>query len=85
MRAPACSITIPVAFYKGAGDIYVNRFVNAGGTLSPGAPVGTMSFSAGKNFTNTILDIELNGKTTPGTDFDNIGVAGLATLGGSSI
>jgi hypothetical protein len=68
---------------KGAGDIYVNRFVNAGGTLSPGAPVGTMSFSAGKNFTNTILDIELNGKTTPGTDFDNIGVGGMATLGGT--
>lgn len=68
---------------KGAGDIYVNRFVNAGGTISPGAPVGTIYFSAARNFANTILDIELNGKTTAGTDFDNVEVTSTATLGGT--
>ncbi|MCF0073053.1 choice-of-anchor D domain-containing protein [Dyadobacter sp. CY261] len=67
--------------FKGAGQIIAASFTNAGGTLSPGYSPGTLTFSDGKDFGNSIMDIEVNG--TGSTDHDRIAVIGTATLGGS--
>lgn len=69
--------------FKGAGMIYNARFANAGGTVSVGAPVGIITFNASKGFNNTTLDMELNGISNAGVDFDRIVVNGTATLGGT--
>jgi hypothetical protein len=43
-----------------------------------------LTFSAGENFSNSVLEIEVNGAGTAGTDYDQIVVNGTATLGGTS-
>lgn len=44
---------------------------------------GIMTFTGNTNFGNNIMNIEVNGKTTAGTDFDRVVVVGTATLGGT--
>lgn len=69
---------------KGTGAIKSSVFNNSGGKLSPGYSPGTQNFDAPESFSNSILSIEVNGPGTPGQNFDQITVNGLATLGGSS-
>lgn len=68
---------------KGTGSINPLSLTSNGGTLSPGYSPGKFTFNDSHNFTNSILNIELNGIATPGTDYDQIAVTGLATLGGT--
>ncbi|WP_159445199.1 beta strand repeat-containing protein [Filimonas lacunae] len=68
---------------KSAGSVAAARYVNNGGTLAPGAPVGTFAFDAAEAFTNNTLAIEIKGEGTPGIDFDQVTVNGTATLGGN--
>jgi hypothetical protein len=68
---------------KGTGSIAAARYVNAGGNLMPGAAIGTMTFNAGETFSNNTLNIEVNGASVAGTDFDRLTVLGTATLGGT--
>lgn len=67
---------------KGSGNVAAGIFANAGGTLSPGYSPGLMTFTAGENFANSTLLIEVNGNGTAGVDYDRLSVAGTATLGG---
>ncbi len=67
----------------GTGNLSANNFTNSGGRLSPGYSPGKMTFTDSENFTNNILEIEVNGVGTPGTNFDQLVVSGTATLGGT--
>jgi surface protein len=66
---------------KGSGNILPTYFSNSGGTLSPGYSPGILTFSSGEDFTNSRFDIEVDGITNPGQDFDQIVVNGVATIG----
>ena len=69
--------------FKGTGTIGSNRFVNVGGQLTPGYSPGTMNFNATENFSSSTMNIEVNGITSPGVNYDKINVTGTATLGGT--
>ncbi|MRS65929.1 T9SS type A sorting domain-containing protein [Larkinella terrae] len=69
--------------FKGTGTIAASTFTNAGGTVSPGYSPGKLTFAESKDFTNSILAIEVNGTATAGVNFDQVVVNGTATLGGT--
>jgi hypothetical protein len=69
--------------FKGTGTIAALTFTNAGGTVSPGYSPGKLTFNESKDFSNSIMAIEVSGTATAGTDFDQIAVVGTATLGGT--
>lgn len=69
--------------FKGTGAINPLSLTSNGGTLSPGYSPGKLTFNDSHNFTNSILDIEVNGVSAAGTDYDQVAVTGLATLGGT--
>ena len=56
--------------------------INDGG-ISPGHSPGIDTFSSFTQTGSGKLTIELAGATTPGTDYDQVQVSGLATLGGT--
>ncbi len=69
---------------KGTGTLVVNNGLTNSGTLSPGNGPGL--FNVTGDFVNAptgILEIELGGNTTAGTDFDQLAVSGNAALGGT--
>lgn len=68
---------------KGTGAINPLALTSNGGTLAPGYSPGRLTFNDSHNFTNSMLDIEVNGAGAAGTDYDEIAVTGLATLGGT--
>ena len=68
---------------KGSGTITGN-LTNTSGSVQPGDSPGTLTVNG--NFTQGsggTLQIEVNGKTTPGTDFDVIQVDGSSDLDGT--
>ncbi|WP_205514571.1 T9SS type A sorting domain-containing protein [Longitalea arenae] len=69
--------------FKGTGIIAADRYANAGGTLSPGASIGIMTFDYRETFSNGTLSIDVNGTGVAGTDFDQVKVIVTATLGGT--
>lgn len=69
--------------FKGSGNLASARFINAGGHLSPGYSPGTLTFNPAENFANSVINIEVNGITSPGVNYDRINVTGTATLGGT--
>ena len=69
--------------FKGTGKVQTVYFSFGGGTIAPGYSPGIMTFTGNTNFGNNIMNIEVNGKTTAGTDFDRVVVVGTATLGGT--
>lgn len=71
----------PNGVFKGAGQIVAAAFTNAGGMLSPGYSPGVLTFSNSKDFSNSVMDIELNGVGI--TEYDRISITGTATLGGT--
>lgn len=75
----------PGGVLNGTGLIWVNNYDDAGGILSPGAPVGEITFDASKDFANAKLSIDIQGTGTPGTNFDLVTVQGTATMGGDLI
>ncbi|MCE7044646.1 T9SS type A sorting domain-containing protein [Dyadobacter sp. CY312] len=68
---------------KGIGTITPSALVLVGGTLSPGFSPGKLTFSDSQNFSNSNMDIEVNGTAAAGVNFDQIAVTGTATLGGT--
>jgi hypothetical protein len=67
----------------GSGSINAT-LLNTGGTLSPGSAVGILSTEAGKDYQQGAagsLFVEIGG-TTPGAGFDQLIVAGNASLNG---
>ena len=68
---------------KGTGNITSAHFTNDGGTLSPGYSPGKMTFTGDESFSNNTLAMEVNGTGTPGVNFDQVVVNGVATLGGT--
>lgn len=69
--------------FKGTGAINPLSLTSNGGTLSPGYSPGKLTFNDSHNFTNSMLAIEVNGVSAAGTDYDQVAVNGLATLGGT--
>ncbi|MCE7063218.1 T9SS type A sorting domain-containing protein [Dyadobacter sp. CY343] len=69
--------------FKATGQIAAAGFTNAGGTLSPGYSPGKLTFNESKDFSNSIMDIEINGAGIAGVNYDQIEVLGTATLGGT--
>lgn len=67
--------------FKGSGQVIAASFTNAGGVLSPGYSPGDLIFNGSKDFSNSVMDIELNGAGS--TQYDRIDVTGAATLGGT--
>ncbi len=76
-------INNPGGVFKASGTFLSANFANAGGTLSPGYSPGILNFIGLEDFTNSIIAIEVNGKTTAGADYDQLNVTGIATLGGT--
>lgn len=69
--------------FKATGQIAAAGFTNAGGTLSPGYSPGMLTFNESKDFSNSIMDIEIDGAGIAGVNYDQIEVSGTATLGGT--
>ncbi|MGN7889974.1 choice-of-anchor D domain-containing protein [Dyadobacter endophyticus] len=69
--------------FKASGQIAAAGFTNAGGKLSPGYSPGKLTFNESKDFSSSIMDIEINGPGTAGVNYDQIEVLGMATLGGA--
>jgi hypothetical protein len=69
--------------FKATGQIAAAGFINAGGTLSPGYSPGKLTFNESKDFSNSIMDIEINGEGIAGVNYDQIEVLGTASLGGT--
>ena len=69
--------------FKATGTINSASFVNAGGTLSPGYSIGSLTFNASTNFASSIMFMEVNGTGTAGVNYDQIVTSGTATLGGT--
>ncbi|WP_411895160.1 T9SS type A sorting domain-containing protein [Winogradskyella sp. A2] len=73
------------SFLTGSGIIDSDITSLNGGTISPGildGEEGIIIFDGSEDFQNVTLDIDVNGKTLKGTDYDLIAVIGTATLGG---
>ncbi len=69
---------------RGTGTFQGSVFRNNAGTVAPGNSPGCMNMADGLlNQTLGILDIEVNGKNTPCTEFDRLNVTGTATLSGT--
>jgi surface protein len=67
---------------QGTGTFGLNGST-LGGTVIPGLSPGTMTFAGDQEFgAGATLEVEVNG-TTPGTEHDQVVVAGTATLGGT--
>ncbi|MES2649845.1 MAG: hypothetical protein V4717_23415 [Bacteroidota bacterium] len=71
--------------FKASGEVKSNTFVNDHGTLSPGHPVGKLDFDNSESFTNSTLNMDVNGVGTAGEDYDQVVVFGTATLGGKLV
>jgi hypothetical protein len=69
--------------FKASGTLRAAEFINAGGTVAPGNPLGQLTFNASENFTNNIMGIDVNGTGTAGVHYDRVVVNGTATLGGT--
>ncbi len=74
-------------FIQGLGTIIPSAFSNAGGTLSPGLSSGILAFDASEDFSNAILNIEINGTAGAGIvgGHDQITVNGTPSLGGTAV
>jgi len=65
------------------GNGTVGGFTTVNGDLKPGNSPGVLTFSSGLTLNGTTM-MEINGSTTPGTDFDKVVVtSGTTTLGGA--
>nr|WP_295925983.1 choice-of-anchor D domain-containing protein [uncultured Dyadobacter sp.] len=69
--------------FKATGQISTAAFVHAGGALSPGYSPGKLTFSDNQDFSNSTMNIEMNGTGTAGVNFDQVAVTGTAALGGT--
>jgi hypothetical protein len=75
------SVNLQGGTLTGSGT--VNGDVVNAATLSPGTPTGTLTINGAYTQTSAgTLNIDLSG-TTPGSQFDQINVAGAAALGGT--
>ena len=78
------SVNLQGGTLQGTGTVNAN--VTNGGTVSPGTTTnagkitinGTYTQSSGGSF-----NVKIGGRTTPGTDYDQLVVSGAATLGGT--
>lgn len=68
---------------KGTGNINPIFFDNAGGKLAPGYSPGSVTFTNNTTLDNGIIAVDVDGKNTPGVDFDQIVVNGDLTIGGT--
>jgi hypothetical protein len=68
---------------KGTGTIMPSVVAHAGGKLSPGFSPGQFTFNDSENFSNSVMEMEINGTGAAGVDFDRIVVTGQAILGGT--
>lgn len=68
---------------SGTGNINPIFFDNAGGKLAPGYSPGSVTFTDNTSLDNGIIAVDVDGKNTPGVDFDQIVVNGDLTIGGT--
>ncbi|MBK6374978.1 MAG: hypothetical protein IPF67_18255 [Saprospiraceae bacterium] len=71
------------AVLKGTGSFSAAVYNTAGGTLITGFPIGKLNFDGKENFNNGTLNLDINGKSLAGGDFDQIAVADTTTYGGT--
>ncbi len=71
---------------KGSGAVDAGRFAHDGGKLSPGyTAAGRLSFTADEHFTNSIINIKVNGAATAAVNYDQVTVNGMATIAGATL
>lgn len=68
---------------QGEGSIASERFAINGGAIAPGNSPGIQTFNGDEDFSLSIMEIEIDGISTPGSDHDQVVVNGTATLGGT--
>ncbi len=81
-QLPGKVLVLPGGTLAGRGTIATNVVVD-GGRVAPGSSPGILNIDG--DYTQTasgVLEIEVGGHTTPGTDYDQVAVTGMATLGG---
>ncbi|NNE31296.1 MAG: T9SS type A sorting domain-containing protein [Winogradskyella sp.] len=74
-----------LAFLNGTGNIESDITTFNGGIISPGGVLeeeGIIIFDGNEDLQNATLEIDVNGKTLKGTDYDLIAVIGALTIGG---
>ena len=57
---------------NGFGQINAGDFVNNGGSFEPGEPYGIIRFNGNANLSNADINIDVNGSSAAGTDYDKI-------------
>ena len=71
---------------SGSGVVGGTVTVAAGGIVTPGPGVEDLSIGGGSSLTATsVLELDLQGATTPGTDYDQLVVTGAVDLGGATL
>ena len=77
------AVTVSVGATLG-GNGTVGGFTTVNGDLKPGNSPGVLTFSGGLTLNGTTT-MEINGTTTPGTDFDKVVVSGGTTTFGGAL
>jgi hypothetical protein len=79
----ASSSTVQILAGSFAGQGSVAGVLYNNGVLSPGASPGFISAASFTNSPTAVLNVELGATNAPGTNYDQVRVSGLATLGGT--
>ena len=68
--------------FGGEGVVDANDFINGGtgSAISPGTSPGQLTFDEDSDFSDSSFEIELNGPTSPGTDYDQIIMLGKTDI-----
>ena len=70
---------------KGTGTVYGSATVQSGGALAPGSEIGILSAGDTSFATGSDFNVEINGSTTAGTDYDQLGVTGTVVLNDANL
>ncbi|WP_157957227.1 beta strand repeat-containing protein [Winogradskyella tangerina] len=57
---------------NGFGQINAGDFTNSGGAFTPGEPYGIIRFNGNADLSNATINIDVNGSSAAGTDYDKI-------------
>jgi surface protein len=70
---------------KGNGMISESSLINQGGRIDPGFPIGKYTIIGPSDFSNSTIKIDVNGKNTAGTDYDQIELINVGTFMGDAV
>lgn len=75
-------VTVAGGTFGGTGSVTANVAVNSGGTLSPGASIGTLTINGNLSLSGNAV-VELNKSLSPAQSNDFVDVSGALSYGGT--